>query len=492
MEGEMESVLGDMTPDEFREQGHRVVDWIADYLSDCEQWPVVSRVKPGEIKERIPSSPPEAPEGMGAILDDFEEVIVPGITHWNHPGFFAYFAITGSAPGILAETLCAALNVNGMLWKTSPSATELEEVTLDWLRQMVGLPEGFWGIIFDTASTSTLHALAAAREAVPGLEARDRGLTTPGTPRLRMYTSEQAHSSVEKAAIAIGIGRQGVRTIAVDARFRMDPAALRRVLEEDKQAGWHPFCVVATVGTTSTTSVDPVEEIADICEEFGLWLHVDAAYAGAAALLPEYSWVSKGWDRADSVVTNPHKWLFTPIDLSAFFCRRPELLKSAFSLTPEYLKTNVEGSVTDYMDYGLALGRRFRALKLWMVIRCFGRSGLESRIRQHISWARDFAEWIDQSRDFERMAPTDFSTVCFRAAPQMSGERVRTTSLNSLNERLLEGVNRSGEVFLSHTRLHDQYTLRLSIGNLKTKRVHIEKAKSLLLEELGRLEQLGA
>lgn len=488
MQMDAEKQLGDMSPEEFRRNGHRVIEWIADYLAETEKWPVLSRCVPGDTKAQVPSCPPQSADSMDAILDDFERIIVPGITHWNHPGFFAYFSITGSAPGILGELLCSALNVNAMLWKTSPSATELEEVSLDWLRQLLGLPDDFWGIIYDTASTSTLHALAAAREAVPGLNAREQGLCVPDVPRLSLYTSEQAHSSVEKAAIALGIGRQGVKMVPVDEEFRMDAMALLAAIEADLQNGWQPFCVVATVGTTSTTSVDPVREIADICAERDIWLHVDAAYAGPAALLPEKKWALEGCDRADSVVTNPHKWLFTPIDLSAFYCRRPEVLRQAFSLTPEYLKTDIGDRVTNYMDYGVALGRRFRALKLWMVIRFFGQKGLQERLRQQISWAEEFAAWIDSSPEFERMAPTPFSTICFRAIPAALRETPdNSEALDRFNEAVLEAVNDSGDVFLSHTRLRDRFTLRLAIGNLKTRWDHLERAMELLKTKVALL-----
>ena len=486
---ESEKEFGDMSPEEFRRYGHRIIDWIADYLAETEKWPVLPRCLPGDTKAQLPRHPPQSADSMDAILGDFERIIMPGITHWNHPGFFAYFSITGSGPGILGELLSSALNVNAMLWKTSPSATELEEVALDWLRQLLGLPEDFWGIIYDTASNSTLHALAAAREVAPGLNARDQGLCVPDVPRLSLYTSEQAHSSVEKAAITLGIGRQGVRAIPVDDRFRMDIDALRASIQADLQDGWQPFCVVATVGTTSTTSVDPVPKIAEICAKHNIWLHVDAAYAGPAALLPEKKWALEGCERADSVVTNPHKWLFTPIDLSAFYCRKPEVLRQAFSLTPEYLKTDVDDRATNYMDYGVALGRRFRALKLWMVIRFFGQEGLKERLRQQIKWAEEFATWIDASVEFERMAPTPFSTICFRATPASLCKTLdNSEALDRFNEAVLEAVNDSGEVYLSHTRLHDRFTLRLAIGNLKTRRKHLERAKELLKSNVASLQ----
>jgi aromatic-L-amino-acid decarboxylase len=486
--------LGDMDAETFRTYGHQIIDWIADYLTHPERYPVLAQVEPGQIRRQLPEQPPEEPEPMAAILEDVDRVIVPGLTHWNHPAFLAYFAITGSGPGILGELLCAAFNVNAMLWKTSPAATELEEVVLDWLRQMLGLPREFAGIIYDTASISSLHAIAAAREMVPGLKAREEGLAgRPNAPRLRLYTSEQVHSSIDKAALTLGIGQAGIRKIPVDAEFRMDPAALAQAIEEDLAAGWRPFCVVATVGTTSTTSIDPVAKIADICEKHNLWLHVDAAYGGSAAIVPEMRHILDGCNRADSFVVNPHKWMFTPIDLSAFYCRRFDVLRQAFSLVAEYLRTGQDEAVRNYMDYGVQLGRRFRALKLWMVIRYFGRAGLVARIREHIRLAQQFAEWVDADPDFERLAPVPFSTVCFRARPRdlagrESESKVREY-LDALNEALLEAVNRTGQAYLSHTRLHEKFTLRLAVGNIRTTEEHVTRAWTLLREHAQRLDQ---
>lgn len=490
--------LGDMDPEAFRKYGYAIIDWITDYLAHPERYPVLAQVQPGQIKQALPQEPPKAPESMEAILKDLEQVIVPGITHWNHPAFFAYFAITGSGPGILGELLSAAFNVNAMLWKTAPAATELEEVVLDWLRQMLGLPPTFQGIINDTASVSSLCAIAAAREAVAGLNVREEGLAgRSDVPHLRLYTSTQAHSSIEKGAIVLGLGRSGVRKIKTDASFQMDPDALAEAIAEDLRKGFKPFCVVATVGTTSTTSIDPVARIADLCEQYGLWLHVDAAYGGAAAILPEMRYVLDGCDRADSIVMNPHKWLFAPIDVSAFYCRRPDVLKRAFSLVPEYLKTAEGEAVTNYMDYGVQLGRRFRALKLWMIFRYFGREGLIARIREHIRLARIFTKWLDANPDFERLAPVPFSTVCFRARPRDLAARLADEAskaeeveryLDALNEALLEGVNKTGEVFLSHTRLNGKLTLRLAIGNIRTTQVHVARAWELLTQQAARLD----
>ncbi|HXG95449.1 MAG TPA: aminotransferase class I/II-fold pyridoxal phosphate-dependent enzyme [Blastocatellia bacterium] len=483
---------GDMSAEEFRKHGHEVVDWIADYLSHAERYPVLSQNKPGEVIKSQPATAPAQGESMQEILADIDRVVVPGVTHWNHPAFFAYFSISGSFPGILGEMFAAAFNVNAMLWRTSPSATELEEVTLNWLRQMLGLPEEFSGVVYDTASISTLCAIAAAREAVPDIRVREEGLAASGA-RLRLYCSEQTHSSIEKGAITLGIGQAGVRKIPTDSEFRMDADALARAIKEDRAQGWRPFCVVATIGTTSTTSVDPVSKIADICEREKLWLHVDAAYGGTAAILPEMKWAFEGWERADSIVMNPHKWMFVPVDLSALYCRRMDALRQSFSLVPEYLRTGEKQEVHNFMDYGPQLGRRFRALKLWFVLRYFGVEGIKARIRNHIEMAREFAGWVDDSRDFERLAPTPFSTVCFRAFPrewraQTAPSEVETR-LDSLNERLMEEVNREGKIFLSHTKLNGRFTLRLAIGNIRTTREHVRLAWERLNSFLTKTKQ---
>jgi aromatic-L-amino-acid decarboxylase len=449
-----------MSPEEFRRFAHESVDWIADYLSHPEQYPVLPKIEPRQLIETLPASGPEQGEPMDRLLKDFERLIVPAITHWNHPGFMAYFANTAPGPGIIAELLAAALNANAMLWKTSPAATELEQVVLDWLREWMGLPAGLFGIIYDTASTSSMHAIAAARE-MADPEARPLGATRG----LTLYCSEEAHSSIEKGAIAIGIGQQHVRKIPVDAEFRMRPEALAARIEADVAAGLRPFCVVATVGTTSTTSIDPVPAIADIAARYGLWLHVDAAYAGSAAIVPEFRHILNGAERADSLVVNPHKWFFTPFDLSAFFTRRPDILRRAFSLSPEYLRTTEDGRAVNFMDYGVPLGRRFRALKLWFVMRYFGREKLADMIRKQIGWAQELAAGVDADARFERVAPAPLSVVCFRYK-----------GTDGDNRQLLEAVNASGEFFLSHTVLRGRYTLHLAIGNMGTTRDHVMRA----------------
>jgi aromatic-L-amino-acid decarboxylase len=458
-----------LSPDEFRKFAHQAVDWMADYLAHAERYPVLPRVHPGELIDALPRCGPERGEPMSAILEDFRSKIVPAATHWNHPGFMAYFATSASGPGILGEMLAATLNMNGMLWKTSPAVVELEQVTLEWLRRWMGLPDGLFGIIFDTASTSSMHAIAAAREmAAPEVRTDGAGAG------LVLYTSEQAHSSIEKGAIAIGIGQKNVRKIPVDAEYLMRPDALAAAIEQDRAAGLRPFCIVATVGTTSTTSVDPVEAIADIAERHQLWLHVDAAYAGSAAIAPEFQHVLKGCERADSLVTNPHKWLFTPVDLSALYTRRPEILRRAFSLVPEYLRTADDPRAVNYMDYGVPLGRRFRALKLWFVLRYYGREGIAEIIRSQIGWAQELARQIDADPRFERVAPTPFSTVCFRHKGS-----------DDINRALLERVNASGDIFLSHTVLHGRYCLRLAVGNIGTTRDHVQRAWELVKDNLG-------
>lgn len=444
--------MPDMPVEEFRRTGHELVDWIADYLANIRDYPVLPDVRPGELMDELPSAGPETGEGIEAILADFRRCILPAVTHWNHPRFFAYFACSSSGPAMLAEMLAVAMDSNGILWKTSPAVTELELVTLSWLRQWLGFSDDWFGIIYDTASVSSLHAIAAAREAkFP--EVRTEG----GLRDATIYTSEQSHSSIEKGAIALGIGQNNVRKIPVDGEFRMRPDALRAAIEQDIAAGKTPFCVVATVGTTSTTSIDPVPAIADIAEQYGLWLHVDAAYAGPAAIAPEFQYILDGCDRADSFVTNPHKWLFVPVDLSAFYTRRPEILRRAFSLMPEYLRTIEDPRMVNLMDYGVPLGRRFRALKFWFVLRYFGREGLSAMLREHVRLAQEFAAWVRSDPDFEIAAQHPLSVVCFRLK---AGDEE--------NRELMDAVNATGEAFLSHTVLNGRFTLRFAIGNIHT------------------------
>lgn len=469
-----------MKESEFRRFGHELIDWIADYFENIDERPVLPDMQPGDLKAKLPTAPPDHGEPMEQIIGDVDRLIAPALTHWSHPSFFAYFATSTSGPGILGELLSAAFDNKSMLWRTSPASTELEEVVLDWLRQMMGLDPGMIGIIYDTASVSSMHAIAAAREGVEQ-RIREEGMSgRPDLPLLRVYVSEQAHSSIEKAVITLGLGQRGLRKIPVDSQFRMDAGALADAINEDKRNGYLPFCIVATVGTTSTSSIDPIEKIIPIGEEHAIWLHVDAAYAGSAAVVPELRHILAGCERADSLVTNPHKWLFTPFDLSVLYCRHMDLLKRAFSLVPEYLRTPEQEKVRSGSDYGIQLGRRFRALKLWLVIRYFGHEGLAARIREHCRMARLFASLVDESPDWELMAPVPLALVCFRAKPV----GVPVEELDALNEAIMHRVNASGRALLSHTRLNDKLTLRLSVGNIRTTEQHVRQVWQLLNEEL--------
>jgi aromatic-L-amino-acid decarboxylase len=473
-----------MPVDDFRRWAHAAVDHMADYLAGVERYPVLPHVQPGELRARFPDSAPEEPEAFARILDDFRRDVEPNVTHWQHPGFFAYFPSSGSGAGIVGEMLMATLIGNAMLWRTAPIATELEEVTVGWFRKAHGLPDEFDGFYTDTASTSSLIGLAGARQAVPDRDASAEGLSS--RPPLVIYASQEAHSSIEKAAMTLGIGRAGLHRVPVDREYAMDPRALEAAIGEDRAAGRVPAAIVSTIGTTSSTAIDPTAALADIAAREGLWLHVDAAYAGVTALLPECRAAFTGWERADSIVVNPHKWLFTPIDCSLFMTRRPDVVRSAFSLVPEYLRTlDQDRPVHDFNEYTPQLGRRFRALKMWFILRYFGLEGLRARIREHLELAQELTRWIDAEPDAERLAPVPFSTVCFRWRPRdlarNDGRDVDQT-LDRLNEAILERVNRTGEVFLSHTRLDGRFTLRIAIGHIRTERRHVARAWELVRE----------
>jgi aromatic-L-amino-acid/L-tryptophan decarboxylase len=471
-----------MPVDDFRRWAHAAVDQMADYLAGVERYPVLPHVQPGELRARFPEQAPEQPEAFARILEDYRADVEPNVTHWQHPGFFAYFPSSGSSAGIVGEMLMATLIGNAMLWRTAPVATELEEVTVGWFRQALGLPDDFDGFYTDTASTSSLIGLAGARQAVPDRDASADGLAS--RPPLVVYASQEAHSSIEKAAMTLGLGRAGLRRVAVDRDYAMDPRALEAAIGEDSAAGRVPAAIVSTIGTTSSTAIDPTAALADIAEREGLWLHVDAAYAGVTALLPECRAAFNGWERAHSIVVNPHKWLFTPIDCSLFMTRRPDVVRSAFSLVPEYLRTlDQDRPVHDFNEYTPQLGRRFRALKMWFILRYFGLEGLRARIREHLELAQELTRWIDAEPDAERMAPVPFSTVCFRWRPRELAQNDgtdREQTLDRLNETILERVNRTGEVFLSHTRLDGRFTLRIAIGHLRTERRHVERAWELV------------
>ncbi len=449
--------------------------WIEAYYRHPQRYPVFSRARPGELSAALPQAPPEHAESFAAIFADFERLIVPGITHWNHPRFFAYFAISATPVAVVAEALAAALDVNAMVWRSSPAATELEEVVLRWLRDLLGLDAGLHGIVYDTASIGGFTALAAARESL-GLGIRERGIAgRDDLPPLRVYLTEHTHSHIEKAAIALGIGRDNVVRVPVDDTFVMRPDALAECLQRDIATGMRPMCVAATVGTTSTTSRDPVGGIADVVKRHGVWLHVDAAYAGSAAIVPEFRYLLDGCEHADSVVVNPHKWLFVPIDFSVLYVRDLELLRRTFSLTADYV-TTPEIDVRNYMDYGLQLGRRFRALKLWFAMRRLGVAGMREVLRGHVALAQLFAAWVKAEPDWEVVAPHPLSVVCFRYAPGGLGEQ----RSDERNAAIVDAVNASGEAFLSTTRLQGRLVVRLAIGNERTKEDDVRAAWELL------------
>jgi len=505
-----------MDAETFRRHGHEAIDWVADYLRDVEQLPVVPSVSPGEIRARLPAHPPATGESMDAILEDFRNVILPGVTHWNHPRFFAYFPANHSGPAILGELLSAALGVNAMVWQSCPAATELEEVVMDWLRQMLGLPEAFRGVIQDTASTATLVALLCARERATGFEVNARGFAAGEEGgALRVYASEEAHSSVEKGLKIAGFGAEHLVRVGVDGDLALDPEDLERRIRADRDRGLRPCCIVATVGSTSSTALDPLEPIVAIAERHGLWTHVDAALAGSAAILPEKQWIIKGSAGVDSFVFNPHKWLFTNFDCSAFFCRHPEILIRTLTITPEYLRTPVDEQVTNFRDWGIQLGRRFRALKLWFVLRHYGIEGLRARLREHLALAQEFRQWVAESPDFELLAQVPLNTICFRYHPGLGTKRSggagsdgdaagaagvdggpaardsevsmigsgspgkgtrQPVDVDRLNEALLAEINRGGVIYMTHTKLRGRYCLRLSIGQTQTAREHVRRA----------------
>ncbi|MBN2812845.1 MAG: aspartate aminotransferase family protein [Bacteroidales bacterium] len=462
----------------FRQEAHKMVDWIADYYQNIEQYPVKAQCKPGWVYSRIPADPPLEPEEMDTVFSDFKDIIVPGMTHWQHPSFFAYFPANNSFPSILAEMLTSALGAQCMKWETSPAATELEEAVMQWLRKMTGLPERFEGVIQDSASTSTLCAILSARERFTQFGSNSNGLHA--TPVMRVYCSGEAHSSIEKAVKIAGIGKDNLVKIGMDEAFRMDPALLEQAIAGDIKLGYHPLCVVAALGTTGPTSVDPLPEIAAVCNKYNIWLHVDAAFSGSTLILPEFRWMIEGIEHVDSLVFNPHKWLFTNFDCSAYFVKDSETLINTFKLVPEYLKTQIPEHVNDYSNWGIQLGRRFRALKLWFVIRSFGIKGLQEKLRAQMAVAQELKTWVTEHPDFELMAPVLFNLVCFRFHPSDLNDEV---SLDKLNELLLLKVNGSGSMYISHTRLNSKYTLRLQNGQTHVERQHVVKAWDKILED---------
>jgi aromatic-L-amino-acid decarboxylase len=455
--------------EEFRQNAHRFVDWIADYFTNVDKFPVRSQMNYGHLKNSLPHEAPVISESIESIFNDFQHVILPGITHWQSPKFFAYFPANNSMPSVLAEFLTAALGVQGMKWITSPAATELEEVVTEWLRKMIKLTEDYSGVILDTASVATLCAILAAREKVTQLSSNREGLRAK---RIRIYCSTEAHSSIEKAVCIAGLGSKNLRKIEVDSECRMIPEKLGLAIREDIKNGYIPACIVAAFGTTGSCAIDPVEEIGKIAKENNTWLHIDAAFAGTALILPEFRKTVPGLDLADSIVFNPHKWMFTNFDCSAFFVKDKEHLQNTFRLVPSYLQTQTNTEANDYSDWGIHLGRRFRALKLWFVIRNYGLSGLQERVREHLKLAEYFEDEIRKKEIFEIVVPRNLTVVCFRLRPSGRDEN----ELNILNTELIERINASGRIYISHTLIHGKFTMRFVCAQTNTRLEHVEEA----------------
>ena len=470
-----------MTTDEFRKHAHELVEWMAGYMENVEKYPVRSSSAPGEILEKLPEKPPQHAESFDSLVKDFNDIIMPGITHWQHPDFFAYFPANTSPASVLAEMMTATLGAQCMIWETSPAAAELEEKMMIWLRDLIGLPSRFEGVIQDSASTATLTAILTAREKATNFSVNSEGFKSPGI--LQIYCSEQTHSSVEKAVKISGIGKKNLVRIPVKDDFAMDPIILRETIIADKNIGKIPCCVIATLGTTGTTAIDPLKAIGDICSEFDIWLHVDAAMAGTALILPEFQWMLDGKQNIDSFVFNPHKWMFTNFDCTAYFVKDASTLIKTFEILPEYLKTRTRGTVNDYRDWGVPLGRRFRALKLWSVIRTYGVEGLREKIRLHIELGKNLAEQIKAEPDFELLAPVPICVVCFRFIPAGYEEE----QLNALNEKLNHTLNDSGKIYLSHTVLNGKYTLRMVTAQTNVTASHVGKAWELIKETARKL-----
>lgn len=463
-----------MKPDEFRKYAHELVDWMAGYMENVSSYPVKSAVAPGEIFSKLPDNPPEKPEDFKLFFEDFENIIMPGITHWQSPNFYAYFPANSSPPSVLAEMLTSVLGAQCMIWETSPAAAELEEKVMNWLKEMTGLPSYFEGVIQDTASTATLAAILTAREKTTAFRFNEEG--SPGEMRLRVYCSGQTHSCAEKGVKIAGLGRKNLVKVSVRDDYSMDPAALEKAISDDLENGFTPCCVIATIGTTGTTAVDPLKQIGELCSKYGIWLHVDAALAGTALILPEFRWMTDGIEYADSFVFNPHKWMFTNFDCTAYFVKDAGLLIRTFEILPEYLKTRTRGKVNDYRDWGVPLGRRFRALKLWLVIRMYGVSGLREKVRYHIHIASELAGMIAGESDFEIMAPVNLNTVCFRYKPSGRSDE----ELNTLNEELNHRLNDSGKIYLTHTKLKGNYVLRMVTAQTNVTLEHVVKAWELI------------
>lgn len=469
-----------MDTESFRKHAHALVDWMADYFENVEDYPVSPNIKPGDIIKQLPKAAPEKAESFDQIFADFKNVIMPGITHWESPNFMAYFPANKSKASVLGEMLMSTLGSQCMIWLTSPAAAELEEQVMNWMRDMIGLPKSFTGVIQDTASTATLCALLTAREKYSNFQVNERGFNEE---KFVVYASEQIHSSIDKAVKIAGLGSANLRKIKVDEAFAMQPNDLENKIKEDIKAGFQPLCVISAIGTTSTTAIDPIASISSICQSYRVWHHVDAAYAGTALVCPEMRWMAEGAEHADSFVFNPHKWMFTNFDCSAYFVKDPSALVNTFSITPDYLKTNVDDEVKNYRDWGIPLGRRFRALKLWFVIREMGVEGIQEKIRKHISLGKWLAKQVDEHEDFELMAPVPLNTVCFRYTNGVASQ------LDELNEKIMNTINKSGKLFFTQTRLNGKFTLRLALGNTNLEAYHVENAWQLIQETAEQIHE---
>lgn len=469
-----------MNTEDFRKHAHELVDWMADYFENVEDYPVLPDIKPGDIFKQIPPLAPNSPESFEDIFKDFKDIIMPGITHWESPNFMAYFPANKSKASVLAEMLMSTLGSQCMIWLTSPSAAELEEAVMNWVRDMLGLPASFTGVIQDTASTATLCAILTAREKATQFSVNEKGFEDQ---KFTVYASSQIHSSIEKSVKIAGIGATQFRPIEVDENFAMLAESLEKTIEDDIQNGFTPLCVVSAIGTTSTTAIDPVSAISKICLKHKIWHHVDAAYSGTALVLPELRWMSEGVEEADSFVFNPHKWMFTNFDCTAYYVKDPVALVNTFTITPDYLKTSVDGEVKNYRDWGIPLGRRFRALKLWFVIREMGIEGIQETIRKHITLGKWLAKEIDEHTDFELVAPVPLNTVCFRYIGGDEG------NLDLINEQIMNSINESGKLFFTQTKLNDQFVLRLAFGNTNLEAYHVENAWQLIQNTAKRLSQ---
>lgn len=472
-----------MDSKQFRQQAHQFVDWMADYLENIEEYPVKPAVNPGDIFNQLPGNPPAKSEQIQNIFDDFKEIIIPGMTHWQSPNFFAYFPANSSYPSVLAEMLTATMGAQCMIWATSPAAAELEEKMMEWLKQMLNIPAHFSGVIQDTASTATLTALLTAREKASNFNINQKGFQQNN---YRIYCSSETHSSIEKDVKIAGFGKENLVKVLVDRQYRLDPLHLEKAIQRDIEAGLQPLCIIATLGTTGSTAIDPLDKIAALSSKYKLWLHVDAAFAGTALLLEEYHWMIKGIEAVDSFVFNPHKWMFTNFDLSAYFVKDRQALINTFSINPEYLKTSTDGMVNDYRDWGVPLGRRFRALKLWFVIRSFGLDGLKEKVKTHITLAQEFEDKIVKHPWFEMITPRTLNLLCFRYKPSGNFDEEQ---INLLNQKLINDVNNTGRAFLSHTKLSGKYTLRLVIGQTYVTRRHVEDVWELILQKAQSLSK---